>query len=376
MTPTRLEVHTARCPDSNGATYAPLILGCFVLLLAFGLAFDWTPALAAERFELRGSHVAIFDLAGEVELVATGGSAVVVHVTRGGKDADRLDIATGRIRDVETLRVRYPSRRVHYRGARAWGWNSSTSVRVGEDGRFGDSDHSTYTNRHKVMVSGGSGLDAHADMRIEVPKGQKLDLYLAVGQATASNIDGEVRLDVAAADVHTQSTRGGLVIDVGSGAVTVNDAEGDVNIDTGSGSVEMMKIRGDQLLVDTGSGGVSGADITARRVSVDTGSGSVDLGALRASNISVDTGSGRVQLDLRSDIESLHIDTGSGGITVRLPETVGAELDIQSSSGGIRSELPIEVRRRDHDSLRGRIGDGHGSITIETGSGGVRLLKG
>lgn len=352
--------------------HASLILGLFIALLAIAIAT--TPSLSAERFELNGSHVAIYDLAGEVTLEPSSGSAVVVHVTRGGRDADRLDVRTGPIDDMQTLRVIYPSRRVHY--SRGQGWGSNSTVRVGRDGRFGDShDRSGSNGRERVTISNGSGLDAHADLRIEVPKGQKLSLYLAVGSATATNTDGELRLDLSAADVNTAGTRGPLVIDVGSGGVEVNGAEGDVDIDTGSGGVDVMKVRGDRLRVDTGSGHVNAADLDVRELSVDTGSGGVDLGLVRAREILVDTGSGGVRLDVAGGLETLSVDTGSGGVTVRLPADTGARVSLEAGSGGVRSDLPIEVTDKDHGSLHGRIGDGSGRITIETGSGSVRLLR-
>jgi hypothetical protein len=366
----RIRAEAAQQEERPAAGPATLILGLFAVLLAAAIAA--TPALSAERFELTGSHVAIYNLAGEVTLAPGSGRAVVVHMTRGGKDADRLDVQTGPVRDMETLRVRYPSSRVHYR--RDWkGWGSSSTVRVGDDGRFGDRDGRL--NRDRVRISGGSGLDAHANMRIDVPKDQKLSLYLAVGEATASNVDGDLRIDVSAAEVSTTRTRGNLVIDVGSGGVDVNGAEGNVNVDTGSGSVNLLKIRGDELLVDTGSGRVTAADVVVRRLSVDTGSGSVELGMVKARDVLVDTGSGGVAIDLTSDIQSVNVDTGSGGVTLRMPATVGAEINVETGSGGIRSDLPIEVTRKSRDSLRGRIGDGSGRIVIETGSGGVRLLK-
>jgi DUF4097 and DUF4098 domain-containing protein YvlB len=366
----RIRAQAARREDRQDAGLTSVILALFAGLLAAAIAA--TPALSAERFELRGAHVAIYNLAGEVTLEPGSGPAVVVHVSRGGNDAGELDVQTGTIGDLETLRVIYPSRRVHYRrGAGSWG--SSTTVRVGKDGRFGDRDGRL--SRDRVTISGGSGLDAHANMRVEVPRGQTLGLYLAVGEATANNTEGDLRIDVSAADVTTGGTRGDLVIDVGSGAVQVSGAEGSVNVDTGSGSVDLLKIRGDELLVDTGSGHVSAADVDVRRLLVDTGSGGVDLGMVKAREVMVDTGSGHVTIDLTSDVESLNVDTGSGGVTVRMPGTVGAEITVDTGSGGIRSDLPIEVIRKDRDTLRGRIGDGRGRILIETGSGGVRLLS-
>ncbi len=368
----RFHERTAHRDERPLGGHASLILGLFVALLAIALAT--TPSLSAERFELHGDHVAIYDLAGEVTLEPGAGSAVVVHVERGGSDGGRLDVRTGPIGDLQTLRVIYPARRIHYSSGRGWG--SSSTVHVGRDGRFGDEGRNGNAGRERVTISSRpGGFDAHADLRIEVPKGQKLSVYLAVGAATASNTEGTLRLDGGAVAVTTRSTRGELVIDVGSGGVEVNGAEGEVSIDTGSGGVDVMKVSGDRLLVDTGSGHVSAADVDVRRLSVDTGSGGVDLGMVRAREILVDTGSGGVDLDVASDLESLGVDTGSGSVRVRLPQTVGATVSIETGSGGIRSDFPIEVTQKDRDSLHGRIGDGHGRIVIETGSGTVRLLR-
>ena len=87
----------------------------------------------------------------------------------------------------------------------------------------------------------------------------------------------------------------------------------------------------------------------------------------------VDTGSGSVEIDLSADVDRLGVDTGSGGVTIGVPSTLGAELSIETGSGGIDADIPITVKRSGRRSLTGSIGDGKGRITIETGSGGVRL---
>jgi lia operon protein LiaG len=364
-------IRVARWDRRHENLPAALLLGVFLILLAAASAA--TPALSADRYEVKGDHVAIYNLAGVIEVVSGSGPDVVVQLTRGGDDAERLEVAMGPIGGAQTLRVIYPSRRVHYSRRGAFGWGSNTTLNVGEDGRFGDKDRRT--NRSRVTISAGSGIDAHADLRIEVPKGRHVDVYLAVGSANATNVSADLRLDTAAASVSTENTRGALVIDVGSGSVSVRDADGPVDVDTGSGRVDISGVRGESLRLDTGSGGVNGAGIQVAKLTVDTGSGSVELDDVTASDVGVDTGSGHVSIDLRSDIERLDIDTGSGGVVVRLPEDTGAEVYVETGSGGIRSELPIELMHKDRDSMHGRIGDGRGRIHIETGSGGVRLLK-
>jgi DUF4097 and DUF4098 domain-containing protein YvlB len=96
---------------------------------------------------------------------------------------------------------------------------------------------------------------------------------------------------------------------------------------------------------------------------------------VNATDVSLDTGSGSVEVSLTSDIDRLHVDTGSGSVTLRVPESVGASLDIETGSGGVDTNLPIRLRRKSRDGLSGTLGDGRGSIVVETGSGSVRLLK-
>jgi hypothetical protein len=63
-------------------------------------------------------------------------------------------------------------------------------------------------------------------------------------------------------------------------------------------------------------------------------------------------------------------------VTITAPRGLGADLEIETGSGGIDVEFPIEVIRAGRDYLRGKLGDGAGSIRIETGSGGVRVREG
>ena len=89
----------------------------------------------------------------------------------------------------------------------------------------------------------------------------------------------------------------------------------------------------------------------------------------------IDTGSGRVSLDLLSNSDDVNVDTGSGGVVLRVPKGFGAEFVLDTGSGGIDVGLPHEVTRRERGHLRGRIGDGHARLRVDTGSGGIRVLR-
>lgn len=339
-------------------------------LLAIAIVPAATHAQAAERVSLSGSEIAVFNLAGKMKVVGGSGRDVVVSVTRGGRDASQLRVEHGQIRGRETLRVIYPSRRITYPDMNDWG---RTTLRVGDDGTFDDHEHD-YGDRVEISSRGG-GLEGHADLTVEVPAGKRVDLHLAAGDVTITNVSGDIFVDVNAADVTTSGTKGILSLDTGSGTVSVSDANGNVTLDTGSGSVALRNIRGDRLSVDAGSGRLTADDIQVQSLNMDLGSGGARVTKLGAQDIKLDSGSGSTELDLLSDIRLLDIDSGSGGVTLWIPASFGAKVDIDAGAGGINMDVPVQVTRWESDHLVGTIGDGQGTVKIDAGSGGVRFKK-
>jgi lia operon protein LiaG len=349
-----------------------LFSGITLVALAASLA-----AQATERRAVPGTDVAIYNLAGVVRVEAGSGADVVVEITRGGADAAQLRLETGEIRGQQTLRVIYPADDITYGDPGRWG-DGETTLDVRDDGTFNDQhDRHFFRSGRRVRISGrGRGLDAHADLRILVPAGKQVAVYLAVGKATVSNVDGDIRLDVASADVEASHTKGSLYLDTGSGSVRVTDVAGDIILDTGSGDVTVTGITGGRVKLETGSGGVTATRVEADELKVDTGSGDVDVSDVKARAISLDTGSGSVGLGLLTRFETLDVDTGSGEVTIRVPADFGAVVDIETGSGGIdMGGVPVTVTRMESDHIIGRIGDGRGRMKVETGSGGVRLVK-
>ena len=83
-----------------------------------------------------------------------------------------------------------------------------------------------------------------------------------------------------------------------------------------------------------------------------------------------------VDVALIATFRSVHIETGSGDVTLKVPPTVGAEVDLDTGSGDIDlGGLTLQVRRIEHDHVTGTLGDGKGRVSVETGSGNVHLQK-
>ena len=346
---------------------APALLLAGLLALPAGVA-----AQGVERFELAGDRVAIFNLAGSAVVEAGNGSAVVVEVRRRGSDAGRLEIQQGPIRDAQTLRVVYPTDRIHFRPD---GWSGRTQVRAREDGTFGGWGDRGTSSRRVTITSDRDGLDAAADLRILVPRGRQVAVYLAVGPLAASNVNGDLRLDGSSGRVTAEGTSGTLVVDVGSGSVRVTRHTGNGSIDTGSGSVSVTDLSGDDLTVDTGSGDVDLTDVSVETLLVDTGSGDVDGSGIQAAMVNVDTGSGGVDFAFVRAPREIVVDTGSGSVTFAIPDGLNADVVLETSSGTIEMDFPLEIRRWERDEVRGVVGTGGGSIRIETGSGDITIRR-
>ena len=157
----------------------------------------------------------------------------------------------------------------------------------------------------------------------------------------------------------------------GSGKVTLTDIGGAVNARTGSGAIRANEIAG-AFEAHTGSGSVRLTQVAPGDVIVSTGSGSSVLhgvvGALR-----VKAGSGRIEIDGQQE-GAWNVDTGSGSVSIKLPEDAAFELDAQTGSGGITIDHPLTIQGKiSKKHMRGDVRGGGELLTIETGSGGIRI---
>ena len=328
-----------------------------------------SPAQQTEQRTMQGDRVAIHNLVGTIRAEAGTGSQVVVDITRNGPDASELRLQESSRDGTRILAVVFPGERIIYP---AMGRGSSTTMSVSSDGIFGGGDR----DRRRIRVTGtGDGFEAHADLRVRIPRGQTISLHLGVGDVSVTNVEGNLMIDVAAADVTTEGTSGVLALDAGSGRATVRNARGRIALDLGSGPVSLADVDASTILVDAGSGSITGTGLTARELSLDTGSGNVELASVSAETVMLDAGSGNIDVELSTALRSLSVDAGSGNITVRVPENIGATIEAETGSGGIDVDLPLQVRRMSRDHMSGTIGNGQAQVRIDAGSGRIRIVK-
>jgi DUF4097 and DUF4098 domain-containing protein YvlB len=140
----------------------------------------------------------------------------------------------------------------------------------------------------------------------------------------------------------------------GSGSQNITGVAGPVEAQTGSGSITLTDARG-QVTVGTGSGSITATGIH---------------GELRAH-----TGSGGIRVE-GEQTGRWEMETGSGGIDIRLPRNASFDLNAHTGSGGVTVDFPMTVqgqldgRRR---NVSGRVGSGAYALDLRTGSGHIRI---
>ena len=306
---------------------------------------------------------------------------VEVRVRGDDADRDLIQVDLDRGRTAELV-IEFPVERESHFVYPRMGRRSNTSFQVPRGWRRSGSLLDRFIGAlggNRVRVSGsGRGLEVWADVTVMVPSGAQLTVELGAGTIDVEEVEGSLSLDTRSGPISVTQMEGDLLADTGSGAVEVEDVKGDVSVDTGSGHVVLRRCEGRQVLVDTGSGHVRLIDVNCDDLNVDTGSGGVIAKGVGANDVMVDTGSGQVVLELeRMGDGRFVIDTGSGSIDLLLPRRVSAQVEAETGSGRIRLDLAqdIRIRRRGDSEIAFRLGDGDADIHLDTGSGSITVSQ-
>lgn len=339
-------------------------IAALLLLLAAVSASPAELAAQAETVRLSGESVGVYNLVGVVRVHAGTASDVVVSVRLQGRDADQLEIVSGRVDsrrkswgDIEALRVVYPGSKVSYSGA-----GRRADVRVETDGTIRIGGRGQIGGRRVVIANDGDGLRASADVDIEMPRDKRVLIVLASGTIEVTNVLGELSLNTATATMRAAGTSGKLSLATRSGNVIVERARGILDIDSGSGPVTVRSAWATEAHVDTGSGDVILDDVEAPRIGVHTGSGDIEM--------------------TKASADSIIVATGSGDVTIAVQEGYAGEIRLKMGSGRLDNQLPLAVMRRSRSrrnrrEVRGTVGEGGSArMKIETGSGDIRLRQG
>ena len=282
--------------------------------------------------------------------LALGNIAGDIVVTRGGGADATIEIvktARGRtLEDAKELLALVPVE-VTERNGRA---EVRTRYPTGEDQRR--------NNRRNINVSVAYTVTAPAGTRLSIDSiSGSIKVTDIKGDLNANSISGDVRIS-GAGRISTAKSISGTI------EISETQADGAVAGSSVSGDVVFRRVTARRLDGGSVSGNIKVEDVQCERVSAGTTSGGVWFAGTLARN-------GRYELK-----------SFSGEVRVLLAGNTGFEVDANSFSGDVRTDLTITRRGNTEPDRRGRrttlsgtYGDGAAVLDLTTFSGSIVISK-
>ncbi|HJN52196.1 MAG: DUF4097 family beta strand repeat-containing protein [Pseudomonadales bacterium] len=215
-------------------------------------------------------------------------------------------------------------------------------------------------------------------IRVDMPKrdinhGDGSDLHIRVPRRSRVEFDG-VSTDVVVSEI-----AGGTGVHSVSGDVRALRLDNRIRIKSVSGEVDVGQATG-KIRVSTVSGDMH-LDLDTSEIAVDAVSGEVRLRLGDFDRLTVSTVSG--DQDVAGHLnDSGHVSMRSvnGEMSLRFSDKVNAQIDVKTGPGGDISNhmtadepedvFPVQMK------LRTTLGDGSGTVTMNTVNGDIKLLSG
>ena len=215
----------------------------------------------------------------------------------------------------------------------------------------------------------GNNISASVDYVIAVPAGAAVALKSISGNLDVANVRGEVRAEAISGDVNLTNTPNVTHAKTISGDVVARD----IGTQTA-------------LVLGTISGNVIATGLKVRTLEAGTVSGDVRLSGSQIERLEAKSISGNVEFDAPLVKGGRYEFTShSGHVRLILSGNTGFELDADTFSGSVRSDIPITLRtvgqtrsgerRSSPRAIRGTYGDASAILSVRSHSGSVVITK-
>jgi DUF4097 and DUF4098 domain-containing protein YvlB len=284
-----------------------------------------------------GAVLDLSHLAGDVRVSAGSGSEIKIEATKRVRHRDAAEAK----RLLELLRVDINN------------FNNRVEVRT------------IYPRRTNGR---GNSFSGSVDYVITVPANAAVSLKSVSGNIFVSNVRGEVRAETVSGDVNIGGTPNVAVAKTISGDVLARD----IGTETA-------------LAMSTVSGSVIGTGLKVRSLEAGSVSGDVRITASQIERLEANSVSGDIEFDAPLARGGRYEFTShSGDVRILLSGNTGFELDADTFSGSVRSDVPVTLRsvgqsererRGSNRAIRGTFGDASAILSVRSHSGSVVITK-
>ncbi|MSQ42051.1 MAG: hypothetical protein EXR65_03325 [Dehalococcoidia bacterium] len=176
----------------------------------------------------------------------------------------------------------------------------------------------------------------HAQLRVTVPPGTRLDVAASNGAVTATGPLGGGRLATSNAAIEASVIDGDLVATTSNGGVRVAAQHGAITISSSNGPVTVSHHDGGAVNIATSNGAVEFA--------------------------------GTIQLGTENSLR-----TSNGALVLTLAGDLSAMLDAATSNAPVASRYAVIDPQRGASHLKGRIAGGAATLKLRTSNGAIEL---
>jgi DUF4097 and DUF4098 domain-containing protein YvlB len=159
------------------------------------------------------------------------------------------------------------------------------------------------------------------------------------GSIDVGIIAGDTSLHTGGGSIEVHQANGKVAAETGGGSVEIQSCAQGAGIETGGGSIEVHHCNG-RVKASTGGGSIELGDIGGP-AEIETGGGSIRLNSAQG-HVHAQTGGGGIEL---YGVPSAQVETGAGGIVVKLVNTGGERRDseLETSAGDITVYIAPDV---------------------------------
>ena len=193
-----------------------------------------------------------------------------------------------------------------------------------------------------------------ANITVRVPFNMNVEGETAGGSLDIQHIHGNVNMKTLGGHINLKALKGNLELKTLGGSVTGSELNGKISMKTMGGTIDLDNSKGDMDV--TSSGGNINLDQIAGSVTAHTLAGNVTASMV---NLSGD-------LSLR---------TNAGNVSITLPKSAGAKLDLNGSNVSLHDNLKVSGNVN-KGQVSGKLnGGGNYTITAHTYAGNVNLYS-
>jgi len=209
--------------------------------------------------------------------------------------------------------------------------------------------------------------------------GPMTELVSSNGSITISELKGSAKVETSYGSISCENfSDGDYHLKSSNGRVSVaHGSVGECDASSSYGSVVCNDVRGNPVKLSSGNGSIELSDVNARDLSLSSEYGAIRARQVTSADVTAHSANGSIEIicsdscpaDMKAEVKS-----GYGGIHFTAPPQFTGEVRLSTDYGSVRTARPVTMSGEiDKKNISGTIGEGTGTLHLESNSGSVEL---